>query len=335
MPIFDFTNGKLSPVDRTDFGSEGVLERSHLQAALKNQIDIVCPDCLVIAEELSEWEDSRRRVDLLAVDREGMLVVIELKRTETGEHMELQALRYAAMLSTLTFDRTVEIYSRYLKRNSSEIDAEQHLCEFLGWDDPHDHEFPSDIRIVLVSSGFSTELTTAVMWLNTRGLDIRCVQLIPHKHGAKLLVETQQIIPLPQAEQYQVRLREKSEERRRVQLNQKDFTRYQFEGGEYNKRKLVLAVIKAWVRNNKPKSIDELTKAFPQQLHAGTLFVPAVEARETYRRQGIARHFLEGEELFDFPDGGKYAVSNQWGVSKIVGFVDHARELGLEIEEVE
>jgi hypothetical protein len=45
------------------------------------------------AEEYGLFEDSRRRMDLLALDHTGTLVVIELKRTDDGGHMELQALR--------------------------------------------------------------------------------------------------------------------------------------------------------------------------------------------------------------------------------------------------
>ena len=39
---------------------------------------------MVISEELSEWEDSRRRIDLLRLDQSANLVVIELKRTENN-----------------------------------------------------------------------------------------------------------------------------------------------------------------------------------------------------------------------------------------------------------
>ena len=55
-------------------------------------------ETLVISEEFGEWEESRRRIDLLGLDKDANLVVIELKRTEDGE---LQSIRYAAMVSTM------------------------------------------------------------------------------------------------------------------------------------------------------------------------------------------------------------------------------------------
>jgi len=55
---------------------------------------VISPDTLVIAEEFSEWTEGARRIDLLGIDKQANLVVVELKRDETGAHMELQALRY-------------------------------------------------------------------------------------------------------------------------------------------------------------------------------------------------------------------------------------------------
>jgi hypothetical protein len=89
-------------------GASGTLRFAR---SYKNNIDILAPDCLVIAEEFSDWEDSRRRIDLLAIDKQANLVVIELKRDEIGAHMELQALRYAAMISTMSFTKACEYIS--------------------------------------------------------------------------------------------------------------------------------------------------------------------------------------------------------------------------------
>ncbi len=85
------------------FADLGLYERSDLQRLLRDAISALGEDLLVVAEEFGYWEDARRRIDLLALDRAGHLVVIELKRDETGGHMELQAIRYAAMVSSMGF----------------------------------------------------------------------------------------------------------------------------------------------------------------------------------------------------------------------------------------
>ena len=43
--------------------------------------------------------------------------------------------------------------------------------------------------LVLVSANFSRELTTAVMWLNEKALDIRCVRIRPYAYEGKTLIE--------------------------------------------------------------------------------------------------------------------------------------------------
>ncbi len=247
--------------------------------------------------------------------------------------MELQALRYAAMVSTLTFSRAVEIYQKYLLIVGSEKIAESSLLEFLGWEEPQEDDFALDVRIVLVSSNFSKELTTSVMWLNERNLDIRCVRLIPYKYQNQILVDVQQIIPLPEAESYQVKIKQQSEERREARKSLRDYTRYLFQGNSFNKRKLVLAVIQQWVVDNKPNNLSELMQAFPQEIRSGGMFVPAKEAKEIYSRQGIYRHFLGDGEVLEFPDSTEYALSNQWGKDNIEKFINHVKTIGFDIEE--
>lgn len=211
MPIYTLNDRQISEANRTQFSWEGIKERSDLQAALRDRITAISPDTLVISEEYSGWIDSARRIDLLGIDKQANLVVIELKRDETGAHMELQSLRYAAMLSTMTFEKTVDTFQDYLDERRIEKNAESTILEFLGWDNSLEQPFPNDIRIVLASSNFSKELTSTVMWLNERDLDIRCVRLQPYKHKEDILLNIEQIIPLPEAAEYQVKLKEKAQ----------------------------------------------------------------------------------------------------------------------------
>ncbi len=200
MAIYEIACDRFRKIDQTSFSTAGLRERQDLQRLLRSQIETVSPNTLVIAEEFSQWEDSNRRIDLLGIDKDANLVVIELKRTEDGGHMELQSIRYAAMVSAMTFERAVEVYSDFLKRfNDTAVDAKELLLEFLEWAEPDEDYFAQDVRIVLVAAEFSKELTTSVIWLNERGLNIECVRIKPYSDNGRILADIQQIIPLPEA----------------------------------------------------------------------------------------------------------------------------------------
>jgi len=337
MPIFKFDSNSLQLLEETTFESEDVFERRDLQRLLRQQPEVVSPDTLIISEEFGEWEDSRRRIDLLGVDKQARLVVIELKRDESGGHMELQAVRYAAMVSTLTFEKTVEIYAQYLERTNQQKDARKELLGFLGWDAPQENEFASDVCIVLAAAEFSKELTTAVLWLNARDLDIRCVRLKPYKGDGKVFIDVQQIIPLPEAEEYQIRVRNQTEQRREARRSEMDFTKYSFEGQVFNKRKLVLAVVRAFLLKSPETKFDLLKSVFPDEIRGGRgVFLLAEEAEEEIRETGskVRRHFLDKEDILVTADNRRIAVSNQWSKETIDVFCAAARKLGFVISEI-
>ena len=226
MPVYEFSRETIRPLDKATFARMGFHERRDLQRLLREDISVITRDTLVIAEEFGDWDKSQRRIDLLGVDREANLVVIELKRKD-GAHMELQALRYAAMVSTMTFDQAVEVFGGYLEQNGKEeTDARAELLDFRGWEDPNEDAFAQDVRMVLASADFPPELTTSVLWLNERGLDVRCVRLQPYELEGRTFVDVQRIIPLPEADDYQVRVRRKARREREARAGAADHTRY-------------------------------------------------------------------------------------------------------------
>ena len=214
MPVYKISPDKFEALPETSFPDRGIKERSDLQRLLRSNVGVVAPDVLVIAEEFAEWDDSKRRIDLLGVDNTANLVVIELKRDDDGGHMELQAIRYAAMVSTMTFARAVESFQDYLDKATIGCDARKMMLEFLGWNEPREDDFASDVRIILVAAEFSKELTTAVMWLNERDLDIRCVRLKPYANGVQTIVDVQQVVPLPEAEERMIQIKQKGQAQR-------------------------------------------------------------------------------------------------------------------------
>jgi len=212
MPLYEMTHEAFRPINRASFANLKVRERDDLQRLLRTQIDVLDDDLYVLSEEFGDWEDSRRRIDLLAIDQQANLVVIELKRTTDGGHMDLQAIRYASMVSAMTFERAEQIHGDFLaKMGEPREEARTRLLTFLGWDEPDEENFAPDVRMLLVSEDFGKELTTAVLWLREREVDIRCIRLRPYQDGEARLIDVQQIIPLPEAHDYQVQLREKEQ----------------------------------------------------------------------------------------------------------------------------
>lgn len=210
MPFFEVSNDRLNRMSRISLGEAEVRERRDLQRLLREHLPEIAPGILIIAEEFGDWDDSKRRIDLLGLDRKANLVVIELKRGDTGTHMELQALRYAAMVSTMTFDQAVSTYERHLGAQSSE--ARQKMLAHLSWAESNEDEFAQDVRIILFSEDYSRELTTSILWLlDEKNVDITCFRVGAYKVDGRLLLEFQQIIPLKEAEEYQVKVRNKQQ----------------------------------------------------------------------------------------------------------------------------
>jgi hypothetical protein len=327
MAIFEILADGFKKVEETSFCTAGIGERTDLQRLLRTNVAVVSPGTLVISEEFGEGEDSRRRIDLLGIGKDANLVVIELKRSEDGGHMDLQAIRYAAMVSAMTFERAIDVYSEYLGRIGSDLDPLASILEFLEWDEPDEDSFGQNVRLLLAAADFSKELTTAVMWLNEQGLDIRCVRIKPYVYGEKILADVQQVIPLPEAEDYRVRIKEKQQRERAAHKFNPDFTKYDvtIDGKTHSrlsKRGAIYTVVKflsdsgisseaiaaqvPWRKNSMFRSAD------------GTLDSAAFVQRMRQDEEGGGKRFEErrfyyADDELIHSGGRTYAFTNQWG----------------------
>lgn len=320
MPIYKINDKQLVKLDETTFRDQDLKERD-LQNMLKSQICAISPDTLIVSEEFSDWEDNRNRIDLLGIDKDASLVVIELKRTTDGGYMELQALRYAAMISALTFDKLVEIYGNYLGKNGSRINPEEGLLDFLGWEDQREEEFAQDVRIVLASAEFSKELYTSVMWLNNLGLDIRCVRMNPYANKDGTFLDIQTVIPLPEAEEYQVRIREKTMKEREIRKRSRDTVRFEVttEGNQQSNlssNRMIHHVTRYVISKGKP--IDEVIELIeqirPNSFHEEDGTISPTDFKRKLRaisKDRPKRFFIDEDELFE-EDGKTYALTKNW-----------------------
>lgn len=199
MSIFEITGEGAVKLEPAGPSAYGAAERADLQRLLRSQVDIVAPDVLVVGEQVGGADGSARPIDLLGVDKRGGLVVIDLERPEDRGQLELQAVRQAATVSEMTFEDVAEIFSGHLAVLGIEDSAQDLILAFLKWKSPDERPFARDVRIVLAAPEFPRDVTRSVLWLNARGLDIRCVQLRPYSGGTRQFLDVQQIVPVPES----------------------------------------------------------------------------------------------------------------------------------------
>jgi len=311
----------------TTLANKNVSERYDLQRLLRERIEILVPEGYVITDEFGSWEESQRRIDLLCTDKEGRLIIVELKRGLTGSHMELQALRYAAMASAMNFDQAVDAHASYLKRIGGTEDARERLLHFLEWTNEDTVKFAEDVRIVLVSEDFDKELTTTVLWLNEYELDITCFRLVSYEVGSVHLLHVEQVIPLLEATEYQVRLREKKREASRKH-SQRDYTKYDVtcEGEVFRglaKRNAIwrVAYYLCTRQGVKPQEIQDLIEwrsnlwaSTDGELDESTFRVAMEEQRRRAGKQWDASRWFRAEGELIHCDGKTWALTNGWGL---------------------
>ena len=199
-------------MQEVDFARLGFQERRDIQEWVAANPGILGDDLLIVGKEFSGFDRTNERLDLLAVDQDGRLVVIELKRDDTGADAHWQAIKYASYLRRASVEHIVGMLANY--RGVSEGDAANMLQQHLGADDLN--ALNNDQRIILASHRFAPEVTSAALWLNERAPGdnlITCIQLMPYQDEQtdSLYVQANTIIPVPGAEDYMVGIGESTQ----------------------------------------------------------------------------------------------------------------------------
>ncbi|EMK6734169.1 hypothetical protein BVJ66_00910 [Vibrio cholerae] len=221
---------RISPVKTKRFSELGFTERKHLQEWLAHEPSALGEELLIIQKEFDGFDDTRERLDLLALDKDGNLVIIENKLDDSGRDVVWQALKYASYCASLTKAQIVDIYQQYLDRYepvTGEVDllnapasASARICEFL--DAPDLDELKLNLgnsqRIMLVAANFRKEVTSTALWLLGQGISIACFKITPYSLGEQLLINIDQIIPTPEAKELMIGINAKEAEEKTTEV---------------------------------------------------------------------------------------------------------------------
>ncbi len=219
----DRSQNRLSRLVQKRFSDLALRERDHLQEWLANQPDALGEELLIIQKEFDGFDETRERLDLLALDKDGNLVVIENKLDDSGRDVTWQALKYTAYVSGLTKTQIVDIFQQYLDRFCGGGNAVARLCEFMEVEDLGEIVLNpgNDQRMIFIAANFRREVTATVLWLLSRGIQAQCFKVTPYMLGEELILDIQQIIPTPEAADFMIGMSTKDNEEKATHDTQK------------------------------------------------------------------------------------------------------------------
>lgn len=206
--------------------SELNMTENDIEEVLRNSIDMICDEeesMLIVGRQVRNEKNGRS--DLTAVDNNGNIVLIEIKRDRKDiehrkEAFEFQAIRYAASYATIekTDDLVKKVYAPYIEKYRSEFELGEltsfelgirKLNEFLRVNDAQKN-FNEKQRIILVASDFDEQTLSAVAWLNSNNVDMSCYRLTPYKLNEDIFFYVEKLLPVTNYDDYYVNLMDKS-----------------------------------------------------------------------------------------------------------------------------
>lgn len=227
MYLINPTSNSIHKVRNVTFKELGFRERDHLQEWIAKNPSCLNEELLIIQKEFSGFKDTNERLDLLALDKQGNLVVIENKLDDSGREVAWQVLKYASYCSSLSTEDITQIYNSYLGDNS----AREKFEDFFENDDYEEKlNAGNSQRIIMVSGSFRKEVTSTVMWLMNYGLRIQCFKATPYKMDDSVLINFEQIIPVKDTEDFIISMAQKNRENieRQEELKSRHHLRLEF-----------------------------------------------------------------------------------------------------------
>lgn len=217
MYIIDKEKNRISKLQKKTFTELKFKEREHLQEWIANNPSSLGEELLIIQKEFSGFGETKERLDLLALDKQGNLVIIENKLDDSGKDVTWQAIKYASYCASLTKQQIIEIFQKYL---GSEYNSEEKLSEFFENKEVEELQLNQGLnsqRLIMIAANYRKEVTSSVLWLLNFKMRIQCFKVTPFSLEDKLFLNVEQILPTKDTEDFAISIASKAQEEVEVQ----------------------------------------------------------------------------------------------------------------------
>jgi hypothetical protein len=196
MALWKINDSGPSPIPETRLKDEKFLEKQ-IEDWIAKEPSLLGEPLLIIGRQVI-IQDTKDRLDLLALDPQGAAVVIELKRDDLKEAVDTQALRYASYISKWQFENFENVARNYLGKIGDDDfnfnDYYESFCEASGVDEIPD--LNGDQRIIIVGSAVREKLGSVALWLREHSVDIKLIEIQAYKESGEIIVQPNVIVPL-------------------------------------------------------------------------------------------------------------------------------------------
>lgn len=196
MPIWKITEKGPHRLPETTIKKEKLLEEN-LENWIVADPTILGEPILIIGRQVL-IQDTKDKLDILALDTQGNSVVIELKRGHLKDPVDMQALRYASYISKWRFEDFENQARNFLgKGRETEFNFNgiyESFCEESGAE-----EIPNlnqDQRIMIVGTAVREKLGSVALWLRQHSVDITIIEVKAYKEGDDIIIQPTIIVPV-------------------------------------------------------------------------------------------------------------------------------------------
>ena len=217
MYIIDREKNRISKLEEKTFHELKFREREHLQEWIANNPSSLGEELLIIQKEFSGFSETNERLDLLAIDKLGNLVIIENKLDDSGKDVTWQVIKYASYCSSLTKQQIIKIYQDYLGTKEK---AEDKISEFFDNKEIDEiilNQGLNSQRLILIAANFRKEVTSSVLWLLNFKIRVQCFKVTPFALNDQLFLNVEQILPTKDTEDFSIGIASKAQEEIEVQ----------------------------------------------------------------------------------------------------------------------
>lgn len=224
MYLINKSENSITKLEEKTFSELGIKERENLQEWIADNPDSLGEPLLIIQKEFNGFNETNERLDLLALDKQGNLVIIENKLDDSGRDVTWQSLKYASYSSSLTKDDIKHIFQEYLIKERKVDKAEDILSEFFEDRDYEEIQLNqgSTQRIIMIARKYRKEVTSTVLWLMNYNIRIQCFKATPFALSEQLFLNLEQILPIKDTEDFAISMANKVKDEINTQENLKN-----------------------------------------------------------------------------------------------------------------